>query len=95
MAKRQQVCVHLPRELYLRALEDSKRFQFSFSDFIGRILDDFYHRNDKNFIGASPVATNDELDAEAIEAHSPNNPFKFSSLGEALEFLHGNFSPRI
>jgi hypothetical protein len=95
MARREQVCVHLPQEIYLRALEDSKRFKFSFSDFVGRIIADFYRRSDEKIASVKTAPTDDELDRESLEAHSPNNPFKFDNLEEALAFLHGDLSSRI
>ncbi|MDR2030479.1 MAG: hypothetical protein LBP65_03385 [Puniceicoccales bacterium] len=87
MERKKQASIQIPTGLYERISRDAERFQFSFSGLVCRILGDFYRaRFAADDFGGSPL-TDEELDKLSEEAGSPNNPFRYASLEEAMKFL--------
>jgi hypothetical protein len=85
MARKEQICVQVSGDVRECIRRDAKRFQFSQSECVRRIVEDFYGRQSYG----SPIDSQ-EMDRLSAEAQSPRNPLSFPSMDAALKFLDGD-----
>jgi hypothetical protein len=103
MIPKRHLSLQISGDLFERLSTDAARFKFSMSDLVRRVLENFYaQKQTKNLMeksenseGLGSPITWQEMDELSEEAGRADNPYRFTKLEDALEFLHGEYNSRI
>ncbi|MDR2030183.1 MAG: hypothetical protein LBP65_01815 [Puniceicoccales bacterium] len=89
MARKEQICVQVSSDVHERIRRDAEHFQFSQSECVRRIVQDFYAGGSWASQDLGTPINAEEMDRLSTEAQSPHNPLRFHSMAAALDFLNG------